>query len=157
MSVVSIWQKCQRTVGALGTKTLRHSALSISQTWNLLLALLDDDAVQGLNVGADNAATDRLPAALTITAWAVARVALTKKQAHTVRQENTLLHRETLLVVTTANAEDIALPLVAERVDLDVLGHALVHEAAHVTLVHKIERLLRARSRVGNVELHLDC
>ena len=157
MSVVSIWQKCQRTVGALGTKTLRHSALSISQTWNLLLALLDDDAVQGLNIGADNAATHRLPAALTLTAGAVASVAGGKQQTHTVGQQHTLLHRETLLVVATADAEHVTLPLVAERVDLDVLGHALVHEAAHVTLVHKIERLLRARSRVGNVELHLDC
>lgn len=119
-----------RTVGTLGTKTLGDSAFGVGETGDLLLTLLHDDAVQGLNVRADDAATDGLPTALTRAAHAVARVALTKQEADTVGQQNTLLHRETLLVVTTANAEDVALPLVTKSVDLNVLGHALVVEAA---------------------------
>lgn len=144
-----------RTVGTLRTKTLGDSALSVSKTGDLLLALLHDNAVQGLNIRAHNAAADGLPTTLTGAAHTVARVALTKEQANTLRQEDTLLHRETLLVVTTADAKDVALPLVTERVDLNVLRHALVVKAAHQTLVHELERLLRARGRVGDVDLHL--
>ena len=86
--------------------------------------------MQGLDIRANNAAADGLPAALTGAAHTVARVALTEEEANTVGQQNTLLHRETLLVVTTADTEDVALPLVTERVDLNILGHALVVEAA---------------------------
>lgn len=93
--------------------------------------------MQGLDIGADDAAADGLPAALTGAAHTVARVALTEEEANTVGQQNTLLHRETLLVVTTTDAEDVAIPLVTERVDLDILGHALVVEAAPANvLVH---------------------
>lgn len=144
-----------RTVGTLGTKALGHGTFRVRQARNLLLTLLDNNAVQGLNIGADNAAAHRLPAALTVAARAVARVTGAQKQAHTVGQENTLLHRETLLVVTTADAENVTLPLVTKRVDLDILGHALVVEATHETLVQELKRLLRSRGRVGNVQLHL--
>lgn len=143
------------TVSTLRTKTLRHSALGVGQTRDLLLTLLDNDTVESLNIGADNAAADRLPAALTSATDTEARVTLTEEKANTRRQENTLLHGETLLVVTTTDAEDVALPLVTEAVDLNILRHALVVEAAHKTLIHKLEGLLRARGRVGNVELHL--
>ena len=95
------------------------------------------------------------PAALTVAARTVARVTLTEKQAHTRGQEDTLLHGETLLVVATTNAKDVALPFITKRVDLNILRHTLVVEAAHETLIQELEGLLRARGRVGNVELHL--
>jgi hypothetical protein len=55
-------------------------------------------------------------------------VAVGEEEADTVRKENTLLHRETLLVVTTSDTEDVALPLIADRVGGDLLGDALVVE-----------------------------
>jgi len=72
------------TVRTLGTKALGNGALSISETRNLLLALLHDDAVQSLDIRADNATTDGLPAALTSAAHTVARVALTEEQTDTL-------------------------------------------------------------------------
>ena len=123
-------QNNRRTVGTLGTEALGDGALGVGQARDLLLTLLVNNAVQSLDVGADNAATNTLPAALAGAARAVARVALAEEQAHTVGKEDTLLHRETLLVVTTADAKDVALPLVTEGVNFNVLRHTLVVEAA---------------------------
>ncbi|KAI3481067.1 hypothetical protein L1887_56641 [Cichorium endivia] len=142
-------------VGTLGTKALGDGGVGVGEAGDLVVALLDNNEVEGLDIGADDAATDRLALALTGAAGAVARVTLGEEETHTVGEEDTLLHGETLLVVTTADAEDVALPLVAERVDLDVLRHALLVEAANEALILDVERLLGTRGRVSNVELHL--
>jgi hypothetical protein len=60
--------------------------------------LLDNDEVEGANVGTDDATTDRLALALTGTAGAVARVTLGKEELDTVGNKDTLLERETLLL-----------------------------------------------------------
>jgi len=71
-----------------------------------------------------------------------------------VVQQNTLHHGETLLVVTTSDLEDVTLPLVAESVDLNFLGDALVVENAQLALISDVDELLAASSRIGDVELH---
>jgi hypothetical protein len=53
-------------------------------------------------------------------------VTLGQQEADTGRKEDTLLHGETLLVVTSGDAEDVTLELVTERVDGDLSGDALV-------------------------------
>ena len=134
------------------------------QALDVLLALLDDDEREDGNVVADDATADRLALALTGTAGAVARVAVREQQAHTVGEEDTLLHGETLLVVAAGDAEDVALPLVTDaagrkvcarsagrpravagwpaepagvdaRVGRDLLRHALVVEDAEAALL----------------------
>ena len=51
-----------------------------------------------------------------------------EEETDTVGEEDTLLHGETLLVVAASNAEDVALPLIAEGVAGDLLGDPLVVE-----------------------------
>jgi hypothetical protein len=87
------------------------------------LANLDDGKGKDGKVGGDDAATDGLALALTGAAGAVARVALGEKKADTGRVHDTLLHRETLLVVATGDTDDVALPLVAEGVGGDLSAH----------------------------------
>ena len=84
------------------------------QALDVLLALLDDDEREDGDVVSDDATADRLALALTGTAGAVARVAVREQQAHTVGEEDTLLHGEALLVVAAGDAEDVALPLVTD-------------------------------------------
>lgn len=45
-------------------------------------------------------------------------------------EKDTLLHRETLLVVSTSDTEDVTLPFVTQRVTWNFLGHFLVVEDA---------------------------
>jgi hypothetical protein len=54
--------------------------------------------VEGADVGTDDATADRLALALAGAAGAVARVALGEEEADTVRDEDSLLQRETLLL-----------------------------------------------------------
>lgn len=86
----------------------------IGKTGDLLLASLDDGKSKDGEIVTDDAATDGLSLALTGAARAVAGVAVGKEEADTVGSNDTLLHRETLLVVTTGDADNVSLPLVAE-------------------------------------------
>lgn len=55
---------------------------------------------------------------------------LTQKQADTLVGENTLHHGEALLVVTTSDLQDVATPLLTQKIDLNFLGNTLVVEEA---------------------------
>jgi hypothetical protein len=110
--------------GTLGAETLGQD--NIGKAGDLTLALLDDDEGEDSDIGADDAATDGLAAALTSAANPVAGVAIGKEELDTVWQKDTLLHRETLLVVSTSDAENVALPFVAERITGNFLRDFLV-------------------------------
>ena len=77
----------------LGSKTLGEDG--VGQTGDLLLTLLDDDDGEDGNVGVDDASTNGLALALAVTTGTVTRVAVREEKTDTVRQEDTLLHRET--------------------------------------------------------------
>jgi len=129
----------------------------VGDAGNLFVALLDDAEGKDGEVHSDDATADRLPFALTSTAGAVARVAIGEEEADTSRVHDTLLHRETLLVVPAGNPEDVALELVADAVSRDLLAHATVHEDAELALIFDLDQFLSAIVGVGDVELHLDC
>lgn len=70
----------------------RPPCASIALTGQVSLALLDDDQVQGGQVGGDDAAADRLPAALTLPAAVApeALLATAHEQAHATVGQHTL-------------------------------------------------------------------
>ena len=103
----------------LGAEAFREDG--VSETRDLRLALLDDNEGEDGNVGAYDAPADGLASTLARAAGTEARVAVGEQEPHTVRQKDTLLHRETLFVVSTCDAEDVALEFVADR----VAGHFL--------------------------------
>jgi hypothetical protein len=73
-------------------RTLRSEARGedlVGEAGDVLLALLDDGEGEDGDVGADDAASDRLPLALTGTALAEARVAVAEEEADTVGLEDT--------------------------------------------------------------------
>jgi hypothetical protein len=138
----------------LGTETLGVD--NVGKTGNVVVALLDDAQSKDREVHADDASTDRLPLALAGATGAVAGVAVTEEETNTGWVHNTLLHRETLLVVAAGDPEDVALELVADRVSRNLLSHATIHEDAKLALIFDLDQLLGAIVRVRNVELHLD-
>jgi len=136
----------------LRAKPLREDVFG--QAWEGVLALLDDDEGQDGDIGTDNASPDGLALALTSAAGAVARVAVGEEELHSAGKENTLLHRETLLVVATGNAENVAFELITERIGGDLLGDLLVVEDTDSALVVDVNGLLFPSCGVGDVELH---
>ena len=114
--------------GSLGTKTAGLSRGGVGKSGNILLTLLDDHEVEDSKIGTDDAATDGLALTLTSTTSAVARVTVGEEEADTVVGEDTLLHGETLLVVSSSNTENVTLPLIAELVSGNFLGDSLIQE-----------------------------
>ena len=138
---------------ALGSETL--GVYGIRHAGDIGIALLDNGQGQHGQVHADNATSDTLPLALSSSSWAVAAVALGEEEAYTGWVHDTLLHRETLLVVATGDLEDVPLELVADAVAGNLLAHAAVHEDAQLAVILDFDQLLGAVGREGDVELHL--
>jgi len=95
----------------------------VGEARDVSITLLDNAEGEDREIHADDAATDRLSLALTGASGSVARVALGEEEADTGRVHDTLLHGETLLVVSTSDAEDVALELIADGVTRNLSAH----------------------------------
>jgi len=60
---------------------------------------------------------------------------------------DTLLHRETLLVVAAGDLEDVALELIANGVARNLCTHSLVDEDTELSLIFDLDQLLAAIRR----------
>ena len=78
---------------------------------------------------------------------------LGEQKADALVLEDALNHGEALLVVSTSDAENVALPLVTEGVGRDLLSHALVEEWAELEFVLDRDALLGAVAGVAHVNL----
>lgn len=95
----------------------------VGEAGDLIITLLDNAEGKDGEIHADDASTDGLSLALTGSARAVAGVSLGEEKTDTGRVHDTLLHGETLLVVSTGDAEDVALELVADGVTRNLSAH----------------------------------
>jgi len=123
----------------------------VGQTWNFSFALLHDDEVENGQVGVDDASSDASAVTLSRASGPVARVLGAEKKADAPVGQHSLHHGETLFVVSTTDAEHVALPLVAERISWDFLRHLLVEEDAEFAIIFDLDQLLASGGRVGNV------
>lgn len=137
----------------------------IGNAWDILLSLLDDAQSENGQIHADDASTNGFTLALTGTAGSVAGVALGEKEADTSWVHNTLLHWETLLVVASGDAEDVALELITNAVTWNFGTHSihllgslqmstysgvvpLIHENTELSLILNVDELLAAIGRL---------
>ncbi len=107
-------------------------------------ALLHDDQTQHSDIRAHYASPDRLSLPLTRPASAIARVTVGQQQTDTVGQEDTLLHRETLLVVSSSNPENVSLELVRDVVTGDFLRDFFVHKITDAAVIIDVDEFLGA-------------
>jgi len=135
---------------ALGTKTLGVD--DVSEAGDIGVALLDDREGEDGEVHCDDAATDGFALALTGAAGSVAGVAIGEEKSNSSGMHDTLLHRETLLVVAAGDLEDVALELVANRVARNLCAHSLLHEDTQLSLIFDLDQLLAAVRRLCNCQ-----
>ena len=121
---------------SLGTKTARNSA--VGQAGDLSLSFLDDGHGEDGQVSVDDATADGLALLLSGTALTVAGVSLAEQKTNAASSEDSLLHGESLLVVASGDAEDVALPFVTKGSSIDLHAHALFVER---TNLERIERM----------------
>jgi hypothetical protein len=105
-------------VGSLGSQS---SGLDlVRQTGDVLGSLLHNDEVHNRQIGSDDATTDGLSLAGTLPSGSETLHVLVEEKSDTSVGQNTLHHSESLLVVTTSNADDIAGPLLTEGISGDL-------------------------------------
>jgi hypothetical protein len=102
--------------------------LLVCQTINFSVTLLHNNQVEDREIRTNNATADGLALAFTAFTLAIARSALLQQQANTLVGDDTLLHRETLLIVTAGNTENVALVIRTEAVTADFARHLLLVE-----------------------------
>ena len=149
------YEELANVVGTLGSETLGDGG--VSETGEVLLTLLDNGDGEDRHVGTDNATADGLALTLTGAAGAVARVTLGQQEADTGGEEDTLLHGETLLVVTSGDTENVTLELVAERVDGDLSRDALIVKDATVQSSGKVIPRMSVHSSKPLSEAPMGC
>jgi hypothetical protein len=140
-------------VSSLWTQSLWN--LDIGQTLELTVTLLDDNKGQDGKIWTNNGTSDGLSLSLTNSSWSVTRVTLSEQQLDTVWQQDTLLHWETLLVVTTGDLEDVTLEFVTDRLTIDFLTNSLLVEDTQTVVIINLKGLLGPVGWVGNVQLKL--
>jgi len=140
--------------GTLGTNTAGDDL--VGKARDLLLTLLHDDGVDDRKIVGDDAATDSATTTHSVVlATTIADNTGLEEKTDTVVHKNTLLHGETVLIVTTSDAKDVTLELITQRRSIDLVADAQLHEDAKLLLIIDIEHLLTTCSRASDVDLHL--
>lgn len=78
-------------------------------------------------------------------------MSLGEQKSHTGGVEDTLLHWESLLVVSSGNLEDVTLELVTDTVTWNLVSHSLVHEDSDLSVVVDIDQFVGPIGRVRDV------
>ncbi len=115
---------------------------------------LDDD-VDDRDVRADDATTDGLSLAASVALRSVETLVLAEEEEFTLGKEDSLLHGETVLIVTSLDLEGVVGVLVTEDLSRNLVGDVLVIEDARTSLVLNLESLLTTSGGIGNVDLKL--
>merc|ERR1719443_712638 len=111
-------------------------------------------AMARTEVAVHDATAHRLTLALTRPAGSVASRIFLEEQTNTLVGQHTLLHGESLLVVASSDAENVALELISESVALNLSAHPLLVERTNLELIVDLDELLAAGGRVGQIDLH---
>lgn len=102
----------------------------VGEAWDFSFSLLDNDKMEHGQIGVDNTSSDASAVALSSASRSVARMLCAEKKSDTAVGQHTLHHRESLLVVSTSDAEHVTLPFVSERISWNFLCHLFVEEDA---------------------------
>jgi len=130
-------------------------AFNVGDTLDLLITLLGDTEEDSSDIGSNDAATDGLAGTLTNARWLVTSSALLEEDAGSAVDKDTLLHLETLLIVTSGNSEDVALESCTEDLAINFLAHSSVEEGTDCLFIVNFKLFLASSGWVCNVEFHL--
>lgn len=114
------------SVGSLSSESV--GSVGIVASSDVLVSLLDDSEGDDGKIGSGNASTDGLSLTLTSSTGSVGSSLLSEEDARSSVDEDTLLHGESLLVISSSDSEDVALVVVTEVLSVNFVTHSLVEE-----------------------------
>jgi len=145
-------EKFSDSGGSLGSESLGE--LGISETSNGLFTDLDDSEGNDGKIRTDDATSDGLSLSFTSSSGSVALVASLHEESDSTLDKDTLLHGETILIVTSGNFEDVSLEFVTKNVTFDFLTHSSTVEDGKLLFVVNSDGLLAASGGAGDVKFH---
>jgi len=113
---------------SLGSESSR--SLSISESGNIVVTLLEDLEGNDAEIGSADAASDGLSLSLTISSGSVRLGSRAKEDSGTAVNHDTLFHGESLLVVASGDSEGVALELLTNDGAVNIRAHSSVVEVA---------------------------
>jgi len=128
--------------------------VSVRETRNLLFSLFDNDEVQNGNVGTDDATPDGFTFALSISSGSVARVSFTQQKANSGVHQHSLLHGETLFIISTHNFENVTLEILPKGFPLNLLRDSLIVEGTKLQFIVHFDAFLSTSRWISDIELH---
>jgi len=129
----------------------------VGKTWDVGFTSLDNDARDSGHVVVVNATSDRFSLSFTRSFRVITAGSSFQQQSLSLRSQNTLFHRETLLVFTTSQSDDIAFPFVTKGVERNFVGDSLFEDVFVSVFVVDFDTFLLAGGRVGDVKFHVFC
>jgi len=145
-------EKFSDSGGSLGSESLGE--LGISEASNLLFTNLDDSKGKSGKIRSDDASSNGLSLSFTSSSGSVALVASLHEESDSSLDKDTLLHGETVLIITAGNFEDVSLEFVTKTITFDFLAHSSTVEDGKLLFVINTDGLLAAGGRAGDVKFH---
>jgi len=139
-------------VGSLWSKSSVNNG--VGQAGDVVVALSHDDGGENAQVVVNDATSNRLSLSLARSATSVARGAVFEEESNSMSAEDTLLHAETLFILTTGDPEHVALVLVSEWIGGHLVRDSLLVKVLDLVLIIDFEGFLLAGGRVGDVDFH---
>jgi len=140
-------------VGSLGSKSSVDDR--VGEAGDFGSTLSDNNSRDDAHVVVDEATSDTLSLPLTLSAWSVTAHALLQQKSNSTVLEHTLLHTETLFVLTTGDSQHVALELFAKAVGGHLVRDSLLEHVADFVLIVDFDGFLLASGRVGDIYFHL--
>ena len=137
--------------GTLWSKTTW--AIVVGKAWDCLVSEVSHDEVEDSNVLSDNASTNRLALALSSTTLSVCLLSLLTQQTNTSVGQDTLTHRETLLVVSSGDTHGRTIELFAQNGTVNLLAHAAFIQVLEFLFVIGLNDLLQSSGGASNIDL----
>jgi len=126
----------------------------VGQIGDFSFALLHDNQVDHRKIGSNNATSNRLSLSLSSSSGSVALGTLSHQKSDSCVGENSLLHGETLFVISTSDFEDVSLVFISKSFTVNFLGDSLVIQGSQFLLVIDFDAFLRAARAIRNIQLH---
>lgn len=138
--------------GSLRTKSSGFSIVSKSR--DFLLTLLDKSKGKSLDVGANDASSNRSSLSFSFSFGSVSLGAGLEEKSDSVVAEHSLFHGESVLVESSVDSEDVAFELLSKGIGLNFLTHPSFEEDSAAIVIIDIERFRGSVGGVGDAELH---
>jgi len=112
-------EKFSDSGGSLGSESL--GLLGVGKTSNGLFTNLDDSKGDDGKIGSDDASSDGLSLSFSSSSRSVASGVFSHQESNSAVGQDTLLHRETLFVVSSHDLNNVSLELVTKGISLNLL------------------------------------